>query len=351
MAQPKPVTPYQTFQGGDGKRYALHIPMIRQIAESCAAAEAKNKHSSLQSTYSPSGWFGRQVEFKNVHYDRKSAEAFIKRAGPERLGAVWQAFASPGGGAAMSSALLTLRHRVKTHTEALAEKFAASDEGNKASLKTLDDQVYWSKFVRDNGLTAVAVLATGGTTIYAGAAASALTLKTGLRVNDMRVAGTLGNGMEIASVTMDAATDAFFCVLAPALGAVDSAGKAAMSTGQKMIIALFVKAPIEGAKTAMNGGNLNQIMLSVALEGAGPMVDHLKDYIGDTLLPMFTKPVTTTALDAGLAYAKDKASGQLGLPGPPARTAGELLTELKNFVMNFGMSEADFIRRYVVVPA
>ncbi len=342
MAHPKPVTPYRIFAGGDGRKYALHLPMIHQIVESCAAAEAKNKFSSLETTWSDPDWFGSAKAFKNVRYDRKAADAFIARATRERSDSVWAAFSGGGGGRAMASGLMLLRQRVKTHSNLLAEKFAASDEGNKASLKSLDNQVYWSKFIRDNGLTAVAVIATGGSVVYAGAAASAITLKTGLRVNDMRVAGTLGSGAEVASVTMDAVTDAFFCTLAPAAGS--------LSTGGKLIVAAFVKAPIEGAKTAMNGGNLNQIMLSVALEGAGPLVDHVKDFLGDTLLPMFLKEVRTTALDAGLSYAKDKANEKLGLPAPDKPTAGQILSELKNFVINLGMSESDFLRRYVVVP-
>ena len=177
-------------------------------------------------------------------------------------------------------------------------------------------------------------------------AAGAIVTKTGLRLNDMRIQGTLGDQKQIASVTMDAITDAFFCAIAPAVGAAP--------TATKVIIGVFVKAPIEGSKAMMNGASLEQIGLSVGLELVGFKVDGMKDALADVLgsklLPVFAKDLSGVLFDAGLSAIKDQVMTSLG--APPAISTGQslqdTLKQLFNMFVNFGMDERQFLEKYVV---
>ncbi|MEO6338722.1 MAG: hypothetical protein ABIO39_01680 [Caulobacteraceae bacterium] len=340
---------YSTYQGGDGRRYLIHLPMVSQICASCAQMTSKNRYSFVDTTYAPNGWFTNNVPFKNLGYHRAQADQFRDQFTRDMLSSFWRGFQSGGGGGVAIGALLHARKMAAVNQEELAKKFAECSSTNEASLKGLDSQLYWAQFVRDNGLTAVAVLGTGGAAASAftmQVAAGAIVTKTGMRLNDMRMQGTLGDQKQIASVTMDAITDAFFCALAPALAAKSTT----MAT--KVVIGVFVKAPIEGSKAMMNGASLQQIGLAVGLEVVGFKIDIFKELLGNKLLPLFAQDLTGVLFDAALSAAKDQAMSALSAP-PGISTGESLQAALKTlFTMftNFGMDERRFMEKYVVVP-
>jgi hypothetical protein len=356
MANPKAMSPFTVYQAGDGKRYAVNIPMVNQIAASCARTHAHNKFAVVKEDRMPQSLFNQNTVFKSLSFDRKAATKQFEDGYSARLGQFWRGFQASG-----PAAIAALAQQVK-HTDMLAQELTRKHEEvsktNNRQLEMLENRVTGARFVRDAGFAVVGALATGGATtavaggtgmvLSGGQFATAVFLNTGAKAlgkaADLKAEGKL-NTAEGGMIVVDIGADLMFA-------AVGGTG-AVQGTKQALVFLACTKAPLEMAKTAATGGNLQQIIFSGGFEMAGPMFDIIKDGFKDALMPVIAKISVPAIIDGALELLKNQTQTILGQapttasPAMPAGT-GRGIDSLYAMFGDYPQDPRDYFKRYVV---